>query len=233
MGKNTGIEWTDSTWNPWTGCKKVSLGCKNCYMFRDKVIYGKGDPTEVVKADLSHFYSPKRWNKPSKIFVCSWSDFFIEKADEWREEAWGLIRDLKKHKFIILTKRPENIISRLPIDWGSGYKNVWLGVSAENQIWADIRIALLLKIPAIVRFASFEPLLGPIEISESNKIDWIIVGGESGPNHRPMKESWVINIRNGCKNYGIPFFFKQWGGVQRLENGRELEGKNYDEYPIR
>jgi len=165
MGKHTNISWTTSTWNPWQGCKKVSAGCQNCYMYRDKKRYGQ-DPSVVVRSKPPTFNKPLHWKEPAKVFVCSWSDFFIEEADEWRGEAWEIIKKCPHLIFQILTKRPERIKQCLPEDWGEEYSNVWLGVTAENQEMADLRIPLLLEIPATIYFASCEPLLERIDIRQ-------------------------------------------------------------------
>lgn len=230
MGANSKIEWTDHTWNPWRGCRKVSAGCKHCYMFREQVRYGR-DPSVVVRASRSTFFAPKRWTESARVFTCSWSDWFIEQADPWRDDAWEVIRSTPQLTYQILTKRPELIAERLPADWGHGWPNVWLGVSVENQAAADKRIPLLLKIPAKVRFLSCEPLLGPVDFLASVfhatfpglrletgikaatncGIDWVIAGGESGPKARPMHQDWARSIRDQCQSAGVPFFFKQWG----------------------
>jgi len=225
MGNKTGIEWTDKTWNPWRGCHKVSQGCKNCYMFREQKQYGH-DPNIVVRSKTT-FNDPLKWKEPAKVFVNSWSDFFIEEADPWRDEAWDIMRRTS-HIYQVLTKRIENVSTRLPKDWGSGWPNVWLGVSAEDQANADERIPQLLEIPAAIRFVSAEPLLGPISFKNFYTIhnsddypirkrhidflDWIIAGGESGPNCRPMDLAWARSIRDQCKEAGVAFFYKQNGG---------------------
>lgn len=230
MGEATGISWTNATWNPWHGCAKVSAGCKNCYMFREKKQYGQ-DPTLVVRSKTK-FNDPLKWiakgNPPQFCFTCSWSDFFIEQADSWRAEAWEIIDTTPLITYQILTKRPERIAQCLPANWGEGYENVWLGVSCENQETANKRIKLLLQAPAAVRFVSAEPLLGPIQFSEivmpdgdhlntlysddtDSGIDWVIVGGESGPGARPMHPDWARTIRDQCQAAGVPFFFKQNG----------------------
>ncbi len=162
MGK-TNISWTNYTHNFWYGCKKVSPGCRYCYAEREMKRFGK-DFNTVTRA--KGFISPLMWKEPSMVFVNSWSDFFIEEADDWRDEAWDIICRTPQLTYQILTKRPENILSRLPDDWGDGYPNVWLGVSAENQENADKRIPLLIQIPSIVYFVSCEPLLGPIDLSK-------------------------------------------------------------------
>jgi protein gp37 len=167
MGKTT-IEWTDYTWNPWYGCHKVSEGCKNCYMFREMKWHGK-DPNIVQRSKT--FYDPLKWAKtwaldkqPIKVFTCSWSDFFIKEADPWRDKAWDIIKRTPNLVYQILTKRPENIETRLPEDWKRGYPNVWLGVSIENQKTANKRLPLLMDTPAVVRFVSCEPLLEYVDL---------------------------------------------------------------------
>ena len=190
MGKNTLIEWTATpnadgtltpghTWNPWHGCRKVSAGCQNCYMYRDKKRFGS-DPEKVVRSTVPTFTLPLRIKEPSRIFVCSWSDFFIEDADEWRDEAWEIMRRTPHLIFLILTKRPENIIDRLPEGWP--WSNIWLGVTAENQEMADKRIPILLQIPAVVRFVSVEPCLSPIDLSLY--LGYSIQKGETGHEQR-------------------------------------------------
>ena len=247
MAQNSKIEWTDHTWNPWLGCRKVSSGCKHCYMFRIQERYGQS-PTEIRRASLRAFEAPLRWKKPAKVFTCSMSDFFIEEADEWREEAWEIIRKTPHLTYQILTKRPQNILKRLPADWGDGYPNVWLGVSAEDQLVANVRIPILLSIPARVRFISFEPLLGPIyflDLLESEndskgsvifkeQIHWVITGGESGPKARKADPFWFNSIKNQCRIAGIPFFHKQNGGNRKINGswgGRKLFGMEYNEFP--
>lgn len=220
MGEKTGIGWTQSSWNPWHGCIKISPGCRFCYMYRDKERYGQ-DPTKVMRSKTK-FTEPMRWKEPRMVFTCSWSDFFIEEADGWRAEAWEVIRKTPQHTYQILTKRPELIASRLPEDWRKGYPNVWLGVSVENQKYADERIPRLLKIPAVIRFLSVEPMLesvdlGIIRYSDAfsrviSQIDWVICGGESGPDRRPFDKSWAISLRDQCKAARIKFFMKQMGG---------------------
>src|SRR6185437_1579859 len=206
MGETTGISWTDHTWNPWHGCIKISPGCKNCYMYREKKQYGQ-QPDLVVRSKTT-FNSPLKW-KSGRVFTCSWSDFFIEQADAWRDEAWDIIRHTPHLTYQILTKRPGRIADHLPKDWGEGWPHVWLGVSVESQKYADERIPVLVKVPAKIRFLSIEPLLESISLrwmavfgkpyaaqrkdsDRTNhldglrKLDWVIVGGESGPNRRPF-----------------------------------------------
>lgn len=226
MGRSSEIEWTEATWNPWHGCRKISTGCANCYMYRDKNRYGQ-DPTQVVRGKTT-FDLPLSWKEPKLIFTCSWSDFFIEESDPWREAAWEIIRATPQHTYQILTKRPERVATRLPDHWP--LPNVWLGVSVENRAFYR-RISELRAIPASIRFLSLEPLLAPMPDLPLEGISWVIVGGESGPRCRPMRTEWVCEIRDLCKNRGIAFFFKQWGGQRKDLAGRELEGRVWDEMP--
>jgi protein gp37 len=253
MGSKTGISWTDATWNPWQGCTKVSDGCKNCYMYREKTRYGQ-DPFKVVRSAPATFNAPLKWARTgklpegSRIFVCSWSDFFHKDADAWRDEAWEIMTQLPYYKFLIPTKRPERILPNLPNFWfaprdvGGGYLgNIWLGVSVENQKTADERIPILMKVPAAVHWLSLEPLLGPVDLRHIHgdhvmfdilggsrfdfgddgfgvaapmmfRIDWTVVGGESGPNFRSMELGWAKDIVMDCKHKSIPVFVKQLGG---------------------
>jgi protein gp37 len=222
MGKTTGISWTDATWNPWQGCTKVSAGCKNCYMYREKKQYGQ-DPDIVVRSKPPTFNAPLKWNLPerSKIFVCSWSDFFHPDADRWRDEAWDIIRRLPQYDFLIPTKRIERAVDWRPVGW---LQNIWIGISAEDQETFDDRIPYLLSVPVPIHWVSAEPLLGPIymdirgrnygidHIGWSEDIAWVVVGGESGPNCRPMHLIWVYDLRNQCSGANIPLFVKQLGG---------------------
>ncbi len=165
MSETTGIAWTQSTWNPWMGCTRVSPGCANCYMFRDQIRYGNNP--EVVRRSKTKFNDPLKWKEPKLIFTCSWSDWFHPAADAWRDDAWEIIQNTPNHTYQILTKRPELMASRLPGDWGSGYPNVWLGVSIESQRY-DYRAALLCQFPARVRFISAEPLLDRLTLTAVN-----------------------------------------------------------------
>lgn len=239
MGKTSAIEWTDATWNPWQGCIKVSAGCKNCYMYRDQKRYGR-DPRDIHRSSDATFNAPLKWKEPRKVFTCSWSDFFLPEADEWRPEAWEIIRKTPQHTYQILTKRPENILDRLPPDWGDGWPNVWLGVSVENNAYLS-RIKRLMDIPARVRFISYEPALGPLQPFDQipwhelrYKIHWIIAGGESGPGCRPAETDWFRAVRDDCRWLGIPFFFKQHGGTKRVDGvwgGDVLDGRQWHEFP--
>lgn len=220
MSEHTGIEWTDATWNPWQGCTKVSPGCAHCYMFREKARYGQ-DPELVVRSKPGTFRKPRGWSGDrvpgagrGLVFTCSWSDFFHEAADPWREEAWAIIRATPHLTYQILTKRPERFATHLPRDWGSGYPNVWLGVSVEAQRQRD-RAELLALTPARIRFLSCEPLLGPIRLSSVlPDLHWVIAGGESGPAHerREMRLAWLTELHAECVIAGVPFFTKQDSG---------------------
>lgn len=231
MGKTSSIEWTEATWNPWQGCVKVSTGCKNCYMYRAKRRYGQ-NPILVVRSKTT-FNDPLKWAEPRLIFTCSWSDWFIENADEWRDEAWDIIRRTPQHTYQLLTKRPERIHDHLPADWNEGWQNVWLGVSIESQAYVS-RLTLLCEAPAHVRFVSAEPLLDPVYLGDLSGISWVITGGESGPGARSMKPDWVRLIRRQCKKAGVAFFHKQNGGTKKMEGawgGRLLDGRTWDEMP--
>lgn len=232
MAEQSLIEWTDATWNPWHGCIKVSPGCKNCYMYRGKERWGR-DPRAVVRSRTT-FADPLRWSEPRLIFACSWSDWFIKDADPWRAEAWDIIRKTPHHTYQILTKRPERIAQSLPSDWGRGWPNVWLGVSIENQDYT-FRKDILCQIPSNIRFISAEPLLGPIDLGPLDGMHWVITGGESGPNARPMHADWARSIRTQCEAANIPYFHKQNGGTSLVSGawgGRMLDGKTWDGIPV-
>lgn len=226
MGEQTAIEWTDATWNPWRGCHKISPACAHCYMFREQERYGN-DPHTVVRCAPSTFNAPLKWKEPKTIFTCSWSDFFIEEADPWREDAWNVIRRTRHHTYQVLTKRPERI-HRVYTGWPP---NAWLGVSVENARFYS-RIKEIQTVPAIVRFLSIEPLLGPMPDLPLGGIHWVIVGGESGPNWRPLNLDWVRQIRDKCINERVPFFFKQHSGIHPKGLGRLLDGRTWDERPM-
>jgi len=225
------------------GCKKVSAGCKNCYMFRDMPRFGR-DPAIVVRASEGTFRNPLKWKKTGKlhpgarIFTCSWSDWFIEQADPWRDEAWRIIKVTPEFTYLILTKRPERIAGHLPHDWGSGYRNVWLLVSAEDNEQLKKRWEILERIRATVRGVSAEPLLGPMSILDTIPAsvvpDWIIGGGESGMNPRPAQLKWFTDLAAECVRLGIPYFHKQHGGMRKIDGawgGRELDGRTWSEFP--
>lgn len=234
MGDKTAIEWTNATWNPWRGCLKVSPGCKQCYMYREQTRYGN-DPKVVVRASDKTFNSPLKWSDPLLVFTCSWSDWFIEQADQWRDEAWSIVRRTPHLTYQILTKRPENISTRLPKDWGNGYPNVWLGVSVESQKYLN-RAEVLSKIPSVIRFISYEPSLGLVDFSSVlPNYQWLISGGESGYDPRPARQEWFESARDQCEKFGVAYFHKQNGGRTKIDGsygGKLLDGKVYHSFPI-
>ena len=216
MGSKTGISWTDATWNPWQGCTKVSDGCKNCYMYREKERYGQ-DPFQVVRSSPATFNAPLKWAKSgklpegSRIFVCSWSDFFHKDADPWRDEAWEIMRRLPQYNFLILTKRIERVREK------PNLSNIWLGASVENQTAFEKRIPYLTAIPAPIHWISYEPLLGPINTRKlptymMANIDWAVIGGESGPGYRDMDIEWARSLAQQSSLDEIKVFVKQLGG---------------------
>lgn len=243
MGKTTGISWTDASWNPWQGCQKVSKGCHFCYMYRDKKQYGQ-DPTKIIRSKDATFYAPLKWEKQAqqsgqqmKVFTCSWSDFFIEEADCWRDEAFAIMALTPHLTYQVLTKRPERIAQWL-VDADSHemisakidgqilhwpLQNIWIGVSIENQATADERIPVLLNTPAAVRFISYEPALEAVDFrleecwleedcyTAGERIAWIICGGESGPSARPCQLSWLKSCVDQCQSAGVTCFVKQLG----------------------
>ena len=217
MGKNSNISWTDHTWNPWVGCSKVSAGCQNCYMFRDQKRWGN-DPTELRRTKDKTFYAIRHW-EPSRIFVCSWSDFFHEEVShEWREEALDLMFGMKKHTFLLLTKRLENVNKMIPEYFWDLCPHAWLGATIEDDEAAGERIPLLLEIPAAMKFVSCEPLLGPINFYYSLlDIDWVIVGGESGNTYRDINPEWARDIRDTCQEFNTAFFMKQMSGNTKAQ----------------
>jgi protein gp37 len=253
MGNNTGIQWTEATWNPWVGCIKVSAGCKFCYMYRDQERWGK-DPRVVTRTSVKTFNSPLQWKEPKIIFTCSWSDWFIPGADKWRAEAWKIIRDTPQHTYQILTKRPELIRDRLPADWGDGYPNVWLGISAEDQENYMKRMADFIPVKAKVKFLSAEPLLGRIVLDSKinvgggitngiKHLNWVIIGGESGhgkePEDKNVKYGYraisghhFVDMINVCKEYDVPVFMKQMGTyLAKTYMLTDNHGGNIDEWP--
>ncbi|EEO27691.1 DUF5131 family protein [Oxalobacter paraformigenes] len=229
MAKKSHINWTDGTWNIITGCTPISPGCANCYASQlagtrlkhhpsraglTKEVNGRHVWTGEVRFNREWLSQPLQWEKPQKIFVCAHGDLFHENvSDEWLNDIFEVMAYAQQHTFQILTKRPDRMsgyLSDLPMI----LPNVWIGVTVENQTTADERIPVLLDIPAAKRFLSIEPLLGPVIISLwklSEGIDWVICGGESGPNARPMHPDWVRSLRDQCAIAGVPFFFKQWG----------------------
>lgn len=263
MAEHTGISWTDHTFNVAWGCTKVSPGCRHCYA--DALakrwgwnVFGTGGRRPFGE---NHWAEPLRWNADAerggvvrRVFCSSMCDVFEDHPtiDKEREKLWPLIRETPWLDWQILTKRAERIAKCLPEDWGAGYPNVWLGVSVENKEWADKRIPHLLIIPAVVRFLSYEPALGPVDLTRwllihdpfgapcdlmprnpatfDPSIGWVIAGGESGPAFRPADTDWFRSMRDQCRAANVPFFFKQSGGL-RPGTGIELDGEVIQEMP--
>jgi protein gp37 len=234
MSDNSAIEWTDATWNPVTGCTKISPGCKNCYAERVALrLKEMGNPRYRdgfrVTLHPDQLDLPLRWGKPRMIFVNSMSDLFHEAVpDEYVKNVFATMVKADWHVFQILTKRAERLVKLAPqLPWPS---HVWQGVSVEGQAHIK-RVTALQKVPATVRFLSVEPLLGPIRNLPLGGVHWVIVGGESGPRHRPIKPEWVREIRKQCLIAEVPFFFKQWGGRTAKSGGRILDGRTWDQMP--
>lgn len=231
---STKIEWTQTTWNPSTGCTKISSGCKNCYAERMAKRLQRIGVNKYKNGFDLHFHpdvlnEPYAWRKPRVVFVNSMSDLFHEEMPfEHIEKVFKVMNDNPVHTFQVLTKRAEILSSYAEkLEWT---ENIWMGVTVENQDSVS-RVELLGEVNANVRFLSIEPLLGRIENLNLKNIDWVIVGGESGPGARYMDESWVLEIKGQCADQSTPFFFKQWGGTNKKKNGRLLEGRTWDEMP--
>ena len=234
MSDKSKIEWTEATWNPCTGCTKISPGCQNCYAERLSMRlkrmgnrkYKNGFKLTIHEDALD---IPLQWKKPSKIFVNSMSDLFHKKVPKkFILKVFDVMNRANWHQYQILTKRPERILElddSLP--WGM---HTWMGTTVENNDYVH-RIDALRETSAQVKFLSLEPFLGPMPDLDLEGIDWVIVGGESGPKSRPINKDWIIDIRDQCMEQKIPFFFKQWGGFNKKKNGRILDGKIYNEYP--
>lgn len=252
MGDKSKIEWTDASWNPVTGCTKISPGCDHCYAetianrFAGTPSYPDGFAVTLRPDRLD---LPLRWKRPRRVFVNSMSDLFHPGVpDEYIARVFAVMAQAPQHTFQVLTKRHARMrsllssirfkeqVQAIPDQWPSSWplQNVWLGLSVENQQWADIRIPALMKTPAAVRFLSCEPLLGPVSLSDwLCCVDWVIVGGESGAHARPMQLDWAMSLRDQCVGAGIPFLFKQWGewapttriGVEVLDDPREAYGE--------
>ena len=234
MSENSSIEWTEATWNPITGCTPMSNGCQNCYALRlAKRLKAMGNKSYINGFDLTLHHElltkPLLWKKPKLIFVNSMSDMFHKDVPfEFIQDIFSVMKEANWHIFQILTKRSDNLKNLAhKLEWP---KNVWMGVTIESKDYMH-RINDLLAPPAAIKYLSLEPLLSDMPNINLKGIDWVIVGGESGPKARPMLKEWVIDIKNQCDNYNIPFFFKQWGGVQKKKNGRELNGKIYSNMP--
>jgi protein gp37 len=234
MARKTSIEWTDMTWNPVTGCTKISPGCKHCYaetMSKRLNLMGADRYRNGFKVTLHDDLVdlPTRWKRPRMVFVNSMSDLFQDEVPlEFIQRVFETMRECPQHQFQVLTKRADRLLEVSPqLHWAA---NVWMGVSVENQDYA-YRSEVLRRVPAAIRFLSVEPLLGPIGRLPLDGIHWVIVGGESGPGAREMRPEWVETIYSQCRQREVPFFFKQWGGVQKHRTGRELFGQTFDEMP--
>lgn len=234
MGAQSAIEWTEASWNPITGCTKISPGCANCYAERmarrlkamGQPAYANGFRVTVHKHLLD---LPLTWRRPRRIFVNSMSDLFHEDVPAaFIQSVFQVMGQADRHQYQILTKRSERLTELSPLlDWRA---NIWVGVTVENAEYA-YRLDHLRSCGAATKFVSIEPLLGPIPDLDLREIDWVIVGGESGPKARPMKPEWVTDIRDQCLSAGVPFFFKQWGGVRKKLHGRTLDGRTWNEMP--
>ncbi len=251
MAQGSAIEWTEATWNPVAGCTAVSPGCKNCYAARMALRLehmgnggfrkyagtaarsNGGQPyfTGKINLDPDSLDLPRRWRKPRTIFVNSMSDLFHESVPlSYIKRVFAVMQECAQHQFQVLTKRPERALELAPnLPWP---ENVWMGTSVETALYLE-RIRTLRRVPAKIRFLSLEPLLGPLARLPLAGIHWVIVGGESGPGAREMKKDWVLQIRNQCITKSVPFFFKQWGGVNKKVSGRVLEDCTWSELPSR
>ncbi len=235
MSTKSSIEWTESTWNPITGCSKISSGCKNCYAERmAKRLQAMNQPNYRNGFKLTtHWHAmemPLKWKKSQTVFVNSMSDIFHRLVPKrFILDLFAVMNRADWHRYQILTKRTERMLkldSEIP--WS---EHIWMGVTVENADY-KFRINDLRKTKANIKFISFEPLLEPIGKLDLNGIAWVIVGGESGPGARPMLEEWVLEIKEQCENSNVPFFFKQWGGVHKKKNGRTLQDKIWNEMPV-
>lgn len=234
MADRSAIEWTEATWNPVTGCDKVSPGCAHCYAeaFAERWRGVAGHPYEQgfdLRLWPQRLDQPQRWKRPRMIFVNSMSDLFHERVPlDFIRQVFASMEEANWHTFQILTKRPDRLVEIADdLPWP---ENVWMGVSIENRRFVQ-RADALREVPAAVRFISAEPLLGPLEGLELDQIDWLIAGGESGPRARPMNVEWVRELRDRCGEEGVAFFFKQWGGRTSKAGGRLLDGIEHDEMP--
>ena len=240
MVNKSKIEWTDTTWNPIRGCTKISPGCKHCYAstFAERFRGVAGHPYEQgfdLRIMPGKLLEPLLWNVPSMVFVNSMSDLFHAKIpDSFVIQVAEVMMQANWHTYQVLTKRVDRLHKLLsgPLKFAAMSPHIWWGVSVEDIKHGAPRIDRLRNTAASMKFLSVEPLIEDLGIIDLKGIDWVIVGGESGPGARPMKEEWVIKVLKSCRKHRIPFFFKQWGGVNKKKNGRELQGKMYDEFPV-
>lgn len=239
MSGTTSIEWTDATWNPVRGCTKISPGCSHCYAetFAERFRGVPGHPYEQgfdLRLVPEKLLEPLRWGAPKAVFVNSMSDLFQEGVpDRYVEAVARVMQESAWHIYQVLTKRAARMCGMLKNEllWASQSQHIWWGVSVENRKHGLPRLEQLRNTPARVRFVSIEPLLEDLGEIDLTGIHWVIVGGESGPGARPMKEEWVLSILQQCRAANVPFFFKQWGGVHKKNTGRVLRGQTYEECP--
>ncbi|MEO5799163.1 MAG: phage Gp37/Gp68 family protein [Gemmatimonadales bacterium] len=244
MGTRTGIEWTNATWNPMTGCTPISSGCDHCYAQtvaerRTREIYLRALPVRDTEANRANPFAPRfwperlgqplSWREPKRVFVNSMSDVFHAHFTlDMIRRVFDVMNQASQHQFQVLTKRPERVLRYA--DRFTWSENIWLGTSVENMEVAR-RVDVLRQVPAAVRFVSAEPLLGPLDQLSLDGIHWVIGGGESGAGFRPPRVEWATGLRNRCVEAGVAFFWKQWGGRLPKSGGRELEGREWSEYP--
>src|ERR1700733_2164366 len=241
MSLGTTIEWTDATWNPVRGCTKISAGCKNCYAerFAERFRGVAGHPFEHgfdIRLVPEKLAEPLKWKEPRMIFVNSMSDLFHDQIpDEYIEQVVRVMVLARWHTFQVLTKRGERLKKMLrgSLKFAASCKNIWWGVSVENKRDGVPRIRELQDSPVAVRFLSVEPLLEDVGQLNLAKISWVIVGGESGPHSRPLQAEWVRSLKVQCEQARVAFFFKQWGGARKKAAGRMLDGRTYDQFPLR
>ncbi len=247
MAGTSDIEWTDVTWNPVAGCSLASSGCSNCYAMRmaarlqamqhpkylntTRKSGGRAVWTGAINLDRRALSEPLKWKQPKRIFVNSMSDLFHEAVpDSFIQDVWSVMKECSHHQFQVLTKRPARMADMFKSQLISPLRQVWIGTSVEGRSVVS-RIDQLVLIRGMTRFVSFEPLIDAVGDLDLSNIHWAIVGGESGPNARPMHIEWVEQIERACRQGGTAFFFKQWGGVNKKSAGRVLRGRTYDEYP--
>jgi protein gp37 len=240
MADHSKIEWTDATWNPVRGCTKISPGCAHCYAerFAERFRGVKGHPYEQgfdLRLVPQKLHEPFNWRLPRRVFVNSMSDLFHEAVpDDYIVAVADVMVHADRHTYQVLTKRSDRMrdLLKTRLKFAAQKCHIWWGVSVENKACGVPRIAHLRSSPAAVRFLSIEPLLEDVGTLDLTGIHWVIVGGESGFGSRPIRREWVISIRKQCRQNGVPFFFKQWGGVHKSRNGRSLDGRIYDEMPL-
>jgi protein gp37 len=247
MANNSSIEWTEATWNPVAGCTIISPGCTNCYAMRmarrleamgqqkysdlTRISGGRAKWNGTINLDEMSLSIPSTWRQGRMIFVNSMSDLFHELVpDDFIFRVFDVMRATPRHTYQVLTKRPERLLEFSTENFWP--RNVWIGTSVESVDYVS-RIDYLRVVPAYVRFLSLEPLLGPLDGLNLENIDWVIAGGESGPNSRPVEYSWITSIRDQCKVASVAFHFKQWGGVNKKRSGRMLDGETWDELPVK